>query len=482
MDLIRLFTNKEIIAGLEISDTALRLVLLDNQKKEKEGAQIKLKLEERLAAGDVVGGTVKNQSGFIKSAKNLLARAKTPVKYVIVSLPDDCVYAKIFSFPPNIKGEKLNEAIKLITDFQLPKKPEEIFFDWQIIDGEEKNEVLLSSAGRKNVNELISLLEKAGLQIVAIEYHSLSAARAIKTNAEPVLLVKKGETSTAFSIIKNGLVRFSRIVPQQFFSADYLAEEMKKIIGFYENEDQPPERLILIGEFSGEELKKMPLKPSSPEPTEPLGKSETASAPDWLAAFGAARRGLVPRAEDKFISLMAVGTEKAYEQKRALTFADFLTGLTVVLSLFFVSVFAATWLLMLKLQQNFNQQIESYNSRPGNSEALELEAKAKNFNGLVGQTANLIRTEPHWSSFLSELNSAVTGGITINNLTIAAPGQPLTLLGVAAGRNQLNLFKKSLEQSPLLKNIRLPLENLDKRSNIPFSISFELKDGQILYQ
>jgi len=53
---------------------------------------------------------------------------------------------------------------------------------------------------------------------------------------------------------------------------------------------------------------------------------------------------------------------------------------------------------------------------------------------------------------------------------------------MAGDRDTLNLFRDKLKTSAILTNINLPLTNLDQKSDIPFTISFDLKNPSLLYK
>jgi Tfp pilus assembly protein PilN len=262
-------------------------------------------------------------------------------------------------------------------------------------------------------------------------------------------------------------LRFSRILPFNYFPKKELAKEIGKIVKFYEteNNDKPA-----VYDFS--ELKIIDEFKSDPR----VKKDETR----WLVALGAAFRGLMPRPEDNLVSLMPVGTEEAYEYQKATVFTEFTASLIIGLSVFFSGIFIIAWLMMLSIQQNALNQLESFSSVPLPAGSVELEEKANRFNELVSQTANIVKTFPRWSILLEELKLRVIPGISISNFSLPSPEATFSLNGIAENRDTLNRFKKSLEESPLLAEIKLPLTDLEKKEKIPFSISFKLKDPSIL--
>lgn len=480
MNLTKFFTKEGNIAGLHIASDVLRLVLISNRKK--NGPEIRFYLEEPLAPGDVAGGRVMNADGFRKSLDNLLRRAKPRIHYAVVTLPADLLYSKVYSFPASVSGERLDNALELIANFQLPKKPEEAYLDWQKFSTEEKNQALVSMIEKPAIDEIVGILDKAGLQAIAIECHQMSLARVIADGEPgPILIIEKGEAATVVSIIKDKNVFFIRSLPDRL-AQNGLAAEVEKIINFYELEDGPVASLLTVGALPEEELRKLPLKPAVSKIIPLAGSDVISRDSTWFSALGAAWRGLIPRAEDKLISLMKIGTEEAYEQKKASTFSNFLTYLAITLALFFVAAFAASWLMMIKVRENFNEQIQSRAAMENASSFDELSARAATLNELVGKAGEIARIEARWSGVLEELESRVTSGIQLNSLVLAGPNSPINVAGVAENRNQLAAFKKTLEESAFFSNVVLPdiVVPLSKKTTIPFTVSFNIRNPESL--
>jgi len=469
MNLTKLFTNEGDIAGLEINDGLLRLVLLKTKKNEVP--KVKFSLEESLAPGDIEGSVIKNPAGFFKSLKNLLGRARPKIKFVIVSIPADGIYAKVFSFPPGVVGEKLDSSIKLATEFQLPQESDKVYLDWEKLPDADHNLALLSLTDRTIINNLIVPMESVGLKVLAVEYHQMSLARALTLSADQaVMVIEKNSASYIFSIIKNKTVRFLRCLPQERLHASP-GGEASRIRDYYEIEDSPLEKIILLGDFSKDEVDSLIAEKSGLKIAE-LPADD--SVPP--VALGAALRGLIPRAEDKLISLMESGTEEAYEQKKALTFADFMTKISLFIAAFFVLAYAATWLLVVRIEENFNKQITVITSRPDQGAAAQLENTLTKYNSRISQTSVLAKEEISWSKLLTLVNKTLPLGLTVTNITANDLTAPITLVGVSKDRSALKAFKKNLDQTPEFNNIILPQTSLEKRNDIPFMASFGITD------
>ncbi len=472
INLLRLFTREEPIAGLEVSNDYLRFVSLEKIKDKKTGKyfiQIKSLAEEPLKEKALTDdGKVENEEILVESLKNLIKKAGGKIKYIIASLPNDIVYSKIYNFPVSLSGKKLENAMGLIIDFQLPLNHRDVYFDWEKTSDSGKNEYLLSLARKTTVDKFIKSFDLAGLKTVAVEFHILSVLRPILLPKKENLLIKfPGEKSTTLFIVKNNALYFSRVLPKTFLSSKILDQEIKRVSDFYETEECPVNRVLDISEIK-----------ISPEFSK---NHDIAKEKKWLISLGAAQRGLLPRSEDTFASLMPVGTEKAYEYQKMITFLGFLTSVIVGLSFFFSGAFLCAWLLMNYIHQSNLTPTISNIELGTPKEIAEIENRVKKLNALIDAESHLLKNTPQWSLVLEELKTKTPAGIYITSISITSPQNPIALAGIAPNRSQLNSFKKSLELSSLFSEVVLPLSNLEMRENIPFSISFKLKDPQSIY-
>jgi len=455
----RLLGRAEPIVGLEIADDFLRLAYLDFDKK-KSIEEVRFLSEEQLPDNTTRNGIIINEDVLLQSLKKLLEKTPLGENYVILSLPIDKTYTKLFSFPPDTPQEKLDASMKLITEYQMPFEIKTVYMDWERCETKEKIEFVFASIPKSIVDQYLNILSKAGLKTVAVEIHPLSFLRTIELPENiPILIVSKTQNASYVYIVKDKILQYSRVLPFSVFSQDEVKKEIKRIADFYEAKNEPVGKII---DFS----------------TIKIAKEYKDNK--WLISIGAAKRGLLPRAQDRLISLMPIGTEKAYEYQRANAFSRFLSLLTIWLSIFFCLAYIGTWFLMFSIHQRTVKQIELLTAQPLPSESAVLEIKAQRLNNLTLTAKEISRTIPNWSILVKELQSRVVDGITINNLQIGGLETSITLTGVARKRPDLSLFKKSLEESEFLKEVVMPLTSLEQKEDIPFSVSFKIKDPQLL--
>lgn len=477
MNLVRLLTREESVAGLEISDSFLRIVLLEEVKVKKDKKSkpevkkaVKCAQEVALPTGVIVGGELRNRNEFIKLLQELVKKCGTKVSYAVVSLPADAVYSKVFGFPKSIQGERLEESMKLTVGFQLPIKTENVYLDWESIPASSNNEIFLAAVPKKVADDFINAIGEAGVKPVAVEFHPNSIARAAETGQKEALLLKVPATSsTLLTILFNGYPYFIRVLPKDLFDGVKTEEEARKLSAFFE-----AEKNVKIQELDISEAKIIYELYDHPAIKQNNGK--------WLVAAGAALRGLLPRATDTLVSLMPIGTEEAYAYQKASTFADFLSRIAIVVSVFFVAIFTLLWLFMVSMQQSIIRQVESVSATPIPPELVQLEAKAQKLNGLVGAVGGFAKTFPRWEGVLEEARARIAPGIFITSAGITTPEAPIMLSGVASNRDQLNMFKRFLGGSSVFSEVDIPLTNLGQKENIPFTASLKLKDPAAVYK
>lgn len=471
LNLFNLFTRKESIAGLEISDTHVRVALLGLAKKDKDKPYILAAAEEELPSGTVVRGSLQDKPALVKALHSVFKRAGISTHYVIVSIPTDSVFSKVFEFPKNIQGEKLEESMKLTIGFQLPVKPEEVHLDWEKLEStsQDLNDIYLAAIPNAVTNAYIDALKAAKLSPVAIETHPLSLLRTLVHDPQQTLLLEtRGPSSASVHIIRNRVIRVSRTIPYAQVPAAEIPEEIRKIQSAFDAANAP-----VSGTLS---LQKATIKEDYA--THPLIQQNPGA---WLIALGSAERGLLDRSADTLISLMPIGTEEAYEYQKAIAFMEFMANTTIGLAIFFSVAFVGALLFMNSLQERSNNQLSQLNTSPPTQGAAELEQRAQDINLLLENLSEISDTFPRWDPVIEELRSRTIPGIIISNMSVSSPGDPISMNGVAKTRSGLNDFKKKLSESPVLIDVNIPLSYLDQRENIPFSASFKLKDPDLVY-
>lgn len=480
MNILNLLRQKKNVVGIEISDSLIRIAFYRRlPKNTSAGKKTKttplpreelVLLEESIPPNIIIDGVVADQELLAKTLSSLRSKIKLDTNYAVVSIPDDKIYSRVFSFPKSVTETRIPEAMKLAINFQLPAKTENIYLDWERApETPGANEILLSTIDRKTAHGFVEALEKAGWKTLALESHLASIARAIKPTPNQIsLFTKKSPDGVTVFALRNGILSFSRTLPSVFIPAEKVEHEVQNIKSALESTSKIP--------VIQEQLEKAQVRDDyakDPALTEPKA--------NWLIVLGALIRGRIPEGQDNLISLLPVGTEEAYAYQKAVIFTTFFRNITLGVSLFFIASYLGAYVFILSLSQNVTKTLTALSVAPPSPELVATETLIQRLNGSTQTAEAILKETALWSKVLKELQSKTIENITITNLTTAAITEKMSIVGISRDRDTLNQFKKSLQTSTLFTDIELPLTNLDQKAKIPFSISLRLKDPRDVY-
>lgn len=150
--------------------------------------------------------------------KQLAADAKVTTKNVVAALPSNAAYTAIIQVP-KLSHEELTQSIKFQADKYIPMAIDQVKLDWVVIgdvpDSDEQ-EVLLVAAPNNIANKYLNIVQKAGLELLALEINPIAQARSLVSNKTPdscVLIIDMGVNASDLSIVDRGVPRLVRSVP-----------------------------------------------------------------------------------------------------------------------------------------------------------------------------------------------------------------------------------------------------------------------------
>lgn len=204
--------------GLDISQNSLKLV-----KLEKRGKLIKLASFKELEfkKGIIEEGEIKNEDALTKEIKKFLQKTKIEKiknKNVIASLPEKRSFLQVIKMP-KMDIKELGPAIHFEAENYIPFPIEKTYLDFQIVEDNPKLNyfnILIAASPKKIVDSYFFCLDRAGLNVQAMEIESQSIARALIKNGfslDPVLMIDIGKNSTSFIIFNKKSIRFTSSVP-----------------------------------------------------------------------------------------------------------------------------------------------------------------------------------------------------------------------------------------------------------------------------
>ncbi len=136
-------------------------------------------------------------------------------KSVVVGLPANKVFATVIT-TPKLEKSQLAKAIRYQAEQYIPMALSQVKLDWAIIDESKDGktlEVLLVAAQNTVVDKYVSIMEGAGLEILALEANPVATARAlVPPGNSAVATLDLGALSSDIAIISNNTPRLMRSV------------------------------------------------------------------------------------------------------------------------------------------------------------------------------------------------------------------------------------------------------------------------------
>lgn len=484
----------ERIAGLAIDARAVRYAVFERNKK-TGAASMSVTALELLPQGTIVAGKVANSTALAKSLTALYKKVGSKAESVVLSLPSELFFTLNLSFPKNLSGDEVREAVDLNITYLLPVPREDVYVDFEKVeDGSfDKQGIFLVLGEKKYIDPYLVALETAKFTTVATEPSFASAARMMIASEEKSLggrlLIKISREGVHSTIVRGGTVRFTRFtLLREGDVAVAVANEAKRILNFYgsdpaargEGEDIRDVFIfgseLLPSSFTDEASKTLEI-PVHIIDVEKLLLKGLSIAKDqnieFFEVFGAATRGAIDRAKDTMVSIMAVGTEQAYEERRAISFAKFLRGLTYGLSVFFLVILGAVYGLLYFMNSSASQDLLQA-VVPQN--IIDLESKAVEVNIEIRAMSAIREATPYWSEFLNTFKGLTNPGITVQKIQLSAPQGPVNLTFYAVSVDVMLQYKRTLEGSGLFQEIKIPFSALSQRENITVTLPLLLKD------
>lgn len=471
-DYFRFLNPRPAIGGLEISDGALRFVLLN------EDGSVTREAVQPLSAGVVEEGRILIPADFSAALKELRRavggfRRLLPV---VVSLPSSVVYAQVFSVPAS-RVDQLEEAARLNLRMLSPIDFAGAYADWQRVD-----ESVRSSDG--SVDALGAFVEASvsdayhtalvggGFLPVAIEFASLSLARALAAREEigdardPYLVVSCTADGMTLLAMRNSSPQFTECISRKAFAKDeeaapaqfeaVAAPAIRRFLNFYRTRfGVAITKALVVNVTPNKELaawikKEFLLEVYSLAGYATLDKS-------WCVAAGAALRGLIPRGQDFFISLARVGTEDEFERNRVRRFVTLSRAIALSVLGITVLLYIALDLTMIHREDVLVSGLASGGTTADTAEVAVLAAQAAHFNALADKALTAGKSIRPIAGILRDVYTALGASVVLTRIEADAQTGTVRLHGTAENEQEIIAFKARLANNPRITDIALPL-------------------------
>ncbi len=483
--ILKLLNPSPAIAGLELSDFYIRFFC------ESEGRAF---FELRLTPGVIKEGKIVNIEKFkeaLEKIKLKLGSNFKKISHLIVTLSSSTVYTQTFSLP-YLTGDKLSEAARLNLQMISPMPVSETYDDWDLLEETEGGELKLLGAftDKSNVDIIVKTCKEVGFIILAIEPCIQALERSVnrmlisKGELGPYLLLHVSSEGMNFVGVKKNKIYFDyfiswfsmysgakEIAPRVF--EDTVNRYMEQVFNFaISHWNFELKEIVLVASELGDNIKNIIEKnfkiKALVQDFKDLGLSSA-----WGVAYGAYLRGLLPRSEDRLISLSGVGSEEEFKQSQLLLFAELWRNMVVTFGVTLLLIFVSAYLLLGRITKNsLAQNLESV-SPEEQAELANLIARAETFNDLVSLIGEMRKSGRAVSPYLESLERSLGGSVAIERISFQSFSAPIIISGSAVDEKAVTSFKNRLERLREFSGVDLPLNTI-----VPIGgnrVSFSLK-------
>jgi len=466
------------IAGVEISDRSIRFVRLDTDMAVAHALYVSL------APGVVEDGKIMDMGAFIAALRGLRASVGTRGKSgvpVIMSVSPALVYAQEFSLP-YLVGNALEEAALLNLRVISPMDFDMAYADWQEVEHAEEAGVRgdIRAVGvfaeRQSIDAYMKAATLVGFVPVAVEFASLSVARAISEGldpslrSDPALGMGMTESGIMFFIMDGGFPCFTRFMSWSAVQggavdteAVVTVERLKEVVGmelrrfsdFYQSKWKGSiGRIFVMNAASNGDIEGWIKKEFSLEVFAVGGYQGTDRA--YMAACGAAIRGRIPRALDRLISIAPAGTEEQYFRSRITGFISLWRRMSwgviggVAVAMLILDLVAA------RIEEGTMRRAEGQ----GGQEAVavrSLEERAMAFNAHVTKAEKAISMALPIGSGIGAIVGAERNGVKVTGIRTGNNPRSASINGTALTEQEVVAFKVRVADNPVIERIDMPL-------------------------
>jgi len=490
--------------------------------------------KEKIPEGILVSGKIEKEDELVNILKKI--KEKNGLHFIRVSLPEEQMYLFTLSIPKT-KNEDLRDIILLQIEEYIPLKAIDAVFDYDVIHDDGKNILVeVVSMASVVIESYISVFNKAGLMPLAFEIESQAIARAVVPVGEtaPVMIVDFGDARTGVSIYQNGRIFLTTTLSiggidltnmiaktysisfeeaekkkqeyglnatsktEDMFSIilngiSVLRDELNKQFIYWENhntkKDEHINHIILCGgdanltglaEYLESSLKIkvenanvwvniLNTKELIPEMTfeESLG---------YATVLGLSMGNYLNKTES-IINILPDKEKKIILKEYWMRFFTIFFNLSTLVGALAIFLLFPSYFLS-ELQENMiEDKIEVFNKE--NIELIDNDTD-KAISDINSKLVILNKKEGDYQfskDILDEILSSRNSGITYSQILFRKEkeGSSLEINGVAKSRDDLRIFKTTLENNLDYSEVNLPISNFLEKSDLDFTILIKLK-------
>jgi type IV pilus assembly protein PilM len=256
---LNLFAPKQPAFAMQLTGSSLKMMQLVER-----GGEVRLQgyAHAPLPKEAMSNDTITNAdvlAGFIEKTLESPTYGHISTRRVALTLPESKSFVRVIELP-RMADSEIDNAVLFEAESYVPMPMDQVYYDWKVLETTgETMSLLLVASPKEAVDTYSATLEKAGLQIVAIEVESQSLSRAMipDESTETALLVDIDTVKTNLIMVEHGNLQFSSAIPiagntftdtiaQALGVTKSQAEAIKKKTGISSTPEYPNIRTVLL--------------------------------------------------------------------------------------------------------------------------------------------------------------------------------------------------------------------------------------------
>lgn len=269
--------------GLDIGTNLIKIV----EMRSARGSVHLLNLGIRPTPPEVISnGVIVEPQGLGLAIRGLLQQQGIRTRATVASVAGQSALVVRPIQVPKMSRSELGETMRWEVERHIPFAASEVIMDYEPLqeaeslpEDQQNMDVLLAVAQEDLVNGYIETLRHAGLEPRALDIEPLAAQRSLVdvtagqgAYEETIALVNIGATTTEITIVRNGLMAFTRPIP---LAGDSLSNAVSETLGRDVNEAERLKKQL--GEVF---LEAPPPSAEAPAPEAPAAPPQAPAAPE----------------------------------------------------------------------------------------------------------------------------------------------------------------------------------------------------------
>ncbi len=197
------------LLGIDIGTSGIKMV---ECTKEAKGTRITTYAYSEYANPDEVLKLLSDDAQIISALRALVSEGGIRATRAAVALPATEVFHTLVTVSSNLQGDSLREALEAQAKKVFPLPLEELALDHVVLPKDEHapeqdfSRVFLTAAPKRNIQRLVEVCGKAGIDVAFLESESIASIRALlgKEDAR-VMIVDIGALRTNVFFVERGI-------------------------------------------------------------------------------------------------------------------------------------------------------------------------------------------------------------------------------------------------------------------------------------